>query len=85
MLKFKQRLIENWNGYDYPEFINSYGFKPDLLPDNFDKKQLESQWNNELHQWGGANAHYFAPAQGLAAVYAAALEEGRGEAASRQG
>jgi len=56
MLKFKQRLIENWNGYDYPEFINSYGFKPDLLPDNFDKKQLESQWNNELHQWGGANA-----------------------------
>ena len=31
MLKFKRRLIETWNGYDYPEFISGYGFKPDLI------------------------------------------------------
>ena len=56
MLKFKRKLIETWDGYDYPEFINSYGFKPDLLPDNFSKEQLDSEWRIELARWGGAHA-----------------------------
>ncbi len=56
MLKFKRKLIETWDGYDYPAFINNYGFKQDLLPDNFNKELLETEWQFELSRWGGANA-----------------------------
>ena len=56
MLKFKQRLLENWDGYDYPAFINNYGFEAELLPDNFNKERLEVEWGNELSRWGGETA-----------------------------
>ena len=56
MLKFKRRLLETWDGYNYPQFINNYGFKPDLLPDNHNTQTLEENWRQELYFWGGEDA-----------------------------
>lgn len=56
MLKFKKNLLEKWDGYDYPTFINTYGFQSQFLPDNHSMENLESQWRSELSFWGGANA-----------------------------
>ena len=53
MLTFKQKLINNWDGYDYPAFINNYGLELDLLPDNFNESRLEIEWRKELNRWGG--------------------------------
>ena len=53
MLKFKKNLIEKWDGYDYPKFINEYGFDPKVLPDDHTIETLQDEWRRELVCWGG--------------------------------
>jgi hypothetical protein len=66
-LEFRQLMLREWNGKDYPRFVRyAFGKMPapetfyhlwsSLSPDELDDRDLERLWEKELHQWGGADA-----------------------------
>jgi hypothetical protein len=66
-LDFRQRLLEEWDGADYPSYLRKafaempppdtyFWLWADLSPDQVDMRDLEALWRSETDRWGGAEA-----------------------------
>jgi hypothetical protein len=66
-LRVKQFLLEEWDGTDYPRFLQRvfatfphpeyyYQLWDDVTPDTLDWNEMERLWAEEVQVWGGADA-----------------------------
>lgn len=67
-LEFRQRLLDEWDGVDYPAFLRrAFGEMPpdtyfqlwaDLAPDQVAPSDLDQLWKAETDRWGGEKAFH---------------------------
>jgi hypothetical protein len=66
-LAFRKLLVEEWDGTDYPHFLEHvfrklpspetfYHLWDDLRPEDLTAADFQSAWDSELDRWGGAQA-----------------------------